>query len=445
MSRLTKNSYTKIWEETVDNILSIRSSKKLKDVFWRVYYDNNIVCKNKCGKQLKILILNTPCNGFGDIMFAMKLVYYLKTWYGSKVSVATPWPEGFISLGMHKNNLVELRGQQKNNKQCRRLKLLKSYTMYGKPTIPKADLYFVAPVPSGQEPDLRDIKHLISDANKFNTRWFSEYNLSYPKIYDFPTGVGKNYDGLFLTKPKVGKRLKKLSRPYVMSYIAYLDSNREIYTCLLSFIGMVVIKYKKYPKFDIIVPQWVTEHLSYLKKKIPNTVGSVYPTIILQTKDESIIIRKGAGKRKLTLRSDIFPVPNKTMLRIIRHSLKDILVTGDQSITDVLSCCPEKNIFYQIASWKTGFAKKLAQHLPNKYLLEKKTACGTLKALKYKSNYKKFINEWNFQTKAKPKLDAMILSAIARKKNKKIKSLYKLALQSTTLKSLKNKIYELIE
>lgn len=440
---MSKLAYTKLWEEMIDNILSIRSTKKLKDVFWRVFYNNNIACKNKCGKQLTILILNTPCNGFGDIMFAMKLVHYLKKWYGAKVTVATPWPAGFISLGMDKSSLIELRGRQKNNKQCRRLKLLSSYNMYGKAVIPKADLYFIAPIPYGQVPDLRDVKYLIKNANQFNTRWFSEYNLSYPKKYDFPTGVGKNYDGLFLTKPKVGKRLKKLPNPYVMCYIAELESTRDIYNCLLSFIEMVVVKYQKHTKFDIIVPPWITDYMSSLKKRILNTIGDIYPTVILRTKQESIILRKGTGKRKLTLRADIFPVPNKIMLRIMRHSLKDILVTGDQSITDVLSCCPEKNIFYQIAFWKTRFAKKLAQNMPNKYLLEKKTACGTLNALKYKSNYKKFINEWNFQTKGKPKLDAIILSALARKKNKKIKSLYNLAVKSKTLKSLKNKVYDL--
>ena len=51
------------------------------------------IFKNKrCGKsnkQLKIIILNTPCGGFGDLIFAYKLAQYLRDWYGSRVDIAT--------------------------------------------------------------------------------------------------------------------------------------------------------------------------------------------------------------------------------------------------------------------------------------------------------------------------------------------------------------------
>ena len=82
---------------------------------------------------------------------------------------------------------------------------------------------------------------------------------------------------------------------------------------------------------------------------------------------------------KLIIDGGVFPVSNDKMLNLMKFSIRDILVTGDQSITDVLSC-GRKNIFYQIATWKEDFAKELAINLPNKYLKSKKT-CVTMEAL----------------------------------------------------------------
>jgi hypothetical protein len=92
----------------------------------------------------------------------------------------------------------------------------------------------------------------------------------------------------------------------------------------------------------------------------------------------------------------------------MENSVEDILLTGDQSITDALSCCSSKNIFYQIARWKRMFGKGLAKYMPNQYLKSYKTSCGTLKAIDYHSNYKKFVKDWDFRTLAKPKMDAII-------------------------------------
>ena len=114
----------------------------------------------------------------------------------------------------------------------------------------------------------------------------------------------------------------------------------------------------------------------------------------------------------LTLRLDVLPVNNKRMFSLMKYSLDDILLTGDQSITDCLSCCSKKNIFYQIASWKEGFAKELAKEMPNAYLKSKKTSCGSLKAISYRSNYSKFVKKWDFRILAKPKLDAIMMYAV---------------------------------
>ena len=51
----------------------------------------------------------------------------------------------------------------------------------------------------------------------------------------------------------------------------------------------------------------------------------------------------------------------------MKDSVKDILVTGDQSLTDIISCCKYKRVWYQIAPWKKGLAENLHKHLPNEY------------------------------------------------------------------------------
>lgn len=99
----------------------------------------------------------------------------------------------------------------------------------------------------------------------------------------------------------------------------------------------------------------------------------------------------------------------------MQHCVNDLLLTGDQSLTDALSCCPKKNLFYQIAPWKQNLAKNLARYLPNKFLLKKRLSCGSIKAIKYKSNHKTFVKRWDFRTRGKPKLDAIMAYALEQK------------------------------
>ena len=148
-----------------------------------------------------------------------------------------------------------------------------------------------------------------------------------------------------------------------------------------------------------------------------------------------------SSKNILTFRVDILPVSNKDMFGLMEHSVKDILLTGDQSITDALSCCSSKNIFYQIAPWKITFGHELAKHLPNKFLKSIKTSCGTLKAIRYNSNYKNFIKNWDFRILAKPKMDAIMKFANYQKDNRKdIEELQSIIVNSRTMKTILAKL-----
>lgn len=430
---MPKISYSKLYEETIDNIMSSRSLNKLTDALWEPYYANNSTCSKACAKGIKILILNAPCNGFGDLIFALKLSNYLKQWYGASVIIATTFEKGLLSLGSDPKYVVGLSGGKRN--QCRRFATLKLNK-----NIPEQDLIFVAPIQLDFTPNINDVKKIIPYANIWNTFTFSEYNDKINKNFTFNTGVGKERDGILLTKPfKTKGKPKGLKNPYAVIYVA--NSLDGLIKCIMSFVEMIAKKYhKKHKKLDVIIPAWFAQEDmdSQLKKK----VSKYYPNIITVQKDkDDIIISEGyVDDNTLTFRCDILPVPNKLMMRLMSNSIDDILLTGDQSITDALSCCSTKNIFYQIAPWKSNLGKNLAKEMPNVNLKKISTSCGSLKAISYKSHYSTFIKKWDFRTRSKGKMDAIVLSAMAIKKNNNIADLVDLVTTSRTLSSIKNKL-----
>ena len=424
---MPKISDKKIVEEIEEEILSARNKNEAYEAIWGSFYDNDAKCDKACGRGVKILILNAPCHGFGDIIFAMKLAGYLRQWYDAKVTIATTMPDGFKKLGESGDNLVSLGG---GGPQCRRFSRLEMDR-----DLPQQDLVFVAPLQADLSVKMSDVRNLVPYANKLNTFFFSEYNDSAKKKFDFPSGVGKENMGLMMIDTKSGGRLPKLKNPYALVYIAETIPASD--NCFMAFLEMVTAKYS-YKKFDVVVPKWISDSTSF-DKRIKNRVVEYGTIAVVNSSGETRYIRK-LGSNTLTLRGDVLPVPNKEMISVMKHSVRDILLTGDQSITDALSCCPGKNIFYQIAPWKESFGNELAKHLPNKYLKRKKTSCGTLMAIRYDSNYKKFVEKWDFRKMARPKMDAVVRSAIAIKKNKDVAELADIILRSKKLRTMKDKV-----
>ena len=195
---------------------------------------------------------------------------------------------------------------------------------------------------------------------------------------------------------------------FAVAYIAQTISGS--FQCFKSFYDMLASKYPQ-KKFSIVVPKWIVDEWSG-----DSTVSTI------------------------TLRGDVFPVPNPIMLELMKNSMKEILLTGDQSITDALSCCFEKNIFYQIAPWKTNFGKHLSEKLPNKYLKTKKTACGSVLAVGYDSDYTEFVKTWDFRKLARPMIEGIVnYAAAAKKKDKegrKMKEFEESVLNARSVKSL---------
>ena len=419
------------------------NEKTIKKILKRIYYSEDIYDARRAvydeffgirmnmakNLQVKILILCVPCHGFGDIIFGSKIKRYIKEWYGIDSHIATTTPELFEKVGEPKKNIITLGGIR--GKQCRRLARLEG-------NIGVYDLILVAPLMADSKISFGDVKQLIPYSTRSNTFFFSEYNDELDKGFDVNTGIGKGRDGLLFTNTKCSKsHIEKFSldKDYALAYIAETIDDSDL--CILRFVRMVI---RKYPNVrQIICPPWVKDIDPSLVKTYVKA-DNIYITTSEETK---ALKEEDEDGKTIVFRCDVFPVANEVMLSLIHYSVRDVLLTGDQSITDALSCCSDKNIFYQIAPWKEDFGKNLTKYMPNKYLSKTSTSCGTLSALNYKSNYKKFVKDWDFRKLGKVKVDAMIASALFVKHNKDIRHILEILNKSKTIESAIHKIERL--
>ena len=128
----------------------------------------------------------------------------------------------------------------------------------------------------------------------------------------------------------------------------------------------------------------------------------------------------------------------------MKDSIQDILLTGDQSLTDILSCCKEKRVWYQIAPWKKGLAYHLSKQVPNKFYSTFKTSCGTLKSININIDWKNFIRENDFRIHGKKRMDSIILGINQLKKsNQYLKNLLHIINHSRYLETAQTKINKL--
>jgi hypothetical protein len=424
-----------------------RSIDKLKNIL----YEPGVI-KSGNYKGLNILILNTPCNGFGDLIFAFKLSKILEYYFSAHVKIATTLANSLIGISGTDNvyKLATSFSAPESNKkmsQCRRYTTLKIFHPITGESIDTSDfdLFFDAPLMADYEPSLANIKKVVPTANKFNTFFFSEYNDHLDKNFDFNMGIGGKRNGMLflprplrvITKKEFIKDILKISGKFCLIYIADIEKWEK---CMLSFIGMILKKYK-FKIFTVICPKFT---VSAIKKN----VKKIYPFF-----SNIKIIEKGGGeteyndpkqnnRKTLIIRGDILPVHNQVILALMKYSVSDILLTGDQSITDMLTISSRKNIFYQIADWKRNFSNSLAKLMPQKYLRKMTTSCGTMEALKYHGNYSKFIKEWNFIKKSSKKLKAILIVANILKngENSFIEKYIDIVENSKTINSALNKL-----
>jgi hypothetical protein len=394
---------------------------------------------NNVLKKFKILILNVACGGFGDIVFAAKLYEYLKKWYPCEIYIVTTTKEKFKQLGFSKNiiSLTKKKPPFAEDLECKKFSNLKLESKYNNLL---GDIYLVAPIISDFKGNqYNDVNKLFPNSNRFNTFYMSEYNTH---IYGennneynviFPVGVGKDYLGIFFTDVKKTKKSNLITNnPYLLAYVGAgcntSISEEECMSCLIHFLQLAIKKNDKYEKLDVIINynffnfdtiDILLEYRNNFKK-----LFSKYYSVaqILYSKSESnktnqmqqILLysdNKPKNIKLLTIRL-LYPIPYKNMINLISNSLPHILLTGDQSLTDALSCCHNnKIIFYQSPPWKDNLANQLSKEIPNSsFLKSPKTSCGNLKQIKYKPNYEQFMKRNDFRIKGRKRLDAILLN-----------------------------------
>ena len=423
----------RILQATADLISRSKTAERIGSALWRTL-ERNGIREGHSKIPLKVLILNAPCNGFGDLIFALKLSGYIKRWYGAEVTIATTYADGLIKLTGTSDGVVALTG---GKTQCRRFRHMK----FGK-TLHKQDLIMVAPVTIDFDASLKDVQYIVPYANYANTISFSEYNDKLSKKFTFHTGVGGQRSGILLTDVKIPRtRPGGLRNPYGLVYVN--RASKGVEKCVASFIGMICQKnYKNTPRLDVVLPAWY--HEVVIPKDMDVALRRYHHVdIVMPNGDRRSLAGEGktfSGSRLLTLRCDVLPIPNKEMSNLIAKSLPDVLLTGDQSITDAFSCCSDKNIYYQIVPWKANLAPKLAKHMPNKYLTSSRTSCGGLGSVRYKSNYKKFVDKWDFRVLARPRMDAIVASIRTYKKSADVRELVDAATSTLRVRHAKSRV-----
>jgi len=266
-------------------IETVKAKKEIDKIPIEVYSKHKHSFKDNY--DFKILLLNAPCNGLGDVVFGMKLRNYLTGWYNFDVKIASTKVDNFKTLGEKDENLYRLKGGKSD--PFRRFRNLNFVDENGHIiTAPEADLILVSPMQMDFDSDYSDVKTLIPYSNRYNTYFFSEYNDSLSKNFDFNTGIGKGRMGLLFTTTGKTKRINSLKNPYVVVYIAETVDRSE--TCFINFVSMVTKKYcEKYKKFDIVVPPWIGTDLSKdsnMIKKVVNIGKKYYNEINVVTKNE---------------------------------------------------------------------------------------------------------------------------------------------------------------
>ena len=209
---------------------------------------------------------------------------------------------------------------------------------------------------------------------------------------------------------------------------------------------MICKKYRsKHSNFQVIIPEWIMNDIlddNVFKGKLLKVCSS-YENILVQGGEKDIIKGKDKNNSRLIFRADILPQPRGVFISLMKESINDILVTGDQSLTDIISCCKGKNVWYQIAPWKKGLAWNLYKELPNKYFKSFQTSCGSLKTLNTKIDWKTFMKNYDFRINGKKRFDSILYSTFLMKNSDNLKNLLNIIEHSRYLETAQKKIDKL--
>ncbi len=431
--------------DSYKKVVSLSSKKEdLNDSLWKTVENKKL--EKKHHNNIKIGLFNVPCGGFGDIIVTKTFHDYLNEWYPNAiVSICTTGPGKYKELGLKNTKIYKMirkDGSIYDDGECSgydELKLVNKSI--------KFDIMIVIPI-INYVFNIKKFKKLIPYADVFNTFSVSEYNGEFPP-YTFPIGVGKNQLGLLFNNFPT-KKQNLIKGPYALVYIQPSPAwGVHSKYCFLSYLEMICKNYKKHKNFQIVIPKWIFETLDEnytFMLETKNIIKKYYKifSIVSPDKDKYILDNNEKNKGELILRADILPQKREIFISLMKDSVKDILVTGDQSLTDIISCCKYKRVWYQIAPWKKGLAENLHKYLPNEYYGTYKTSCGTLKSINTEIDWKNFMKNYDFRIHGKKRMDAILIANSYYKSNDIYKKIAKSIETSRYLETAKEKINKIL-
>lgn len=396
---------------------------------WKNYSDT----KPHNTSKLKICLYVNPCGGNGDVIFATKLYMYLTSWYKCSIHIATTKSKAFLQNKIiNIKKLLCLKIPQQPAEECLLTNSLSVYDYQCSKKLSQKDieklnfdLYFVAPWVSSEVFNYHSLKNVFPQANAFNTYIFSAYNqdtVATDQPFDFITGLGKNRLGLLYTDIKTLDHktlLKKIKGDFIITHLSQSEhiTKNEPLDCLSNFLKTIFKKYNKHKNnISILTPpffQTYPDHFENIARKHKITLEFYTPNYIYTFDYAS---DNTNTTPKFIIRTDILPVPLSQFYTLLKYSLPDILLTGNQSLTDLLSIRQDTILYYQLMPWEINFSKQLKNLTKLNYISSKKNSCGTLNIPIGKINYKKVLQQ-DFRELAKPKLDAIISFAIDKQNN----------------------------
>ena len=259
-----------------------------------------------------------------------------------------------------------------------------------------------------------DLYQNFKDADKSNTYLFSVYNAEDEGTtnddFDFPLGIGNGKDGIFLNVNAScnfdNYLLPSEIREVKFSLIHFnvttkLDKN----LCIDNYIKYVANKYISQGDFTFVLRSEVYNFIDI--ELLISSLSGYYFTLC---HNDDIIYTNGENSHILTFRTDILPLPFDSFENLICQSVSEILTTGNQSVADVISCCPNKKIWFQRDPWSTSFSDALEDN-------GAATSCFTPNMLKIKDEGIEDIRDnWNFEKRGLSRLYEVIESKYDEKR-----------------------------
>ena len=182
--------------------------------------------------------------------------------------------------------------------------------------------------------------------------------------FDFPMGLGPGRYGLLLTDINCEMLRAELPSSLTPGNFAMVYVNPESED-LIYYLLTFVLKIQKFmqknnrTKFDLVMPKkafFILKSKNLDRFMLKNFKFCENGTVFAE-----MMATRSSTTFSLNFKTDIFPVPYDVFDSLICFSAPPILLTGNQSVSSVISCCVDKDISIQADWWTESFINAVLQ------------------------------------------------------------------------------------